>query len=495
MIAWGPFRPDAGGPGTGFAQIADSVLPQTAVITSPYGQRSPTIGYRPFPSLITVPGAGALAGGAPRGSLSLVTSGGASQVYVGTATTIEQLQGDYTFSTIEGGRTVTAGDDVSFLRFGSFLLNTDTTDGFKAYNFDTPAGNNVVATAPTARRLFSCSNVVFALGCNGINTRMQSSGMGDHTAWNTLGADGVTFADGGALVEGVDLKNGAAVVFQAEAMRVIQFGNAASPALYSTSKAANGRGSVGYRSVVSFDGAVYFLAPDGFYKFDLEHGNTPIGAEKVNRWFLAHATTDLSTVQGSVDPQNKIVCWRYRSITNVSSTVFNDMICYDWQLDEWFTVTVATSALTRITTPGYTMDSMAAFGDMDSIQTLMDDPFWGGGAPLYGAIDGNNKFATFSGPAMAATLQSYVTHNPVSGIITRATPLSDDPTSTLQLGVKRSLSDAMTWKPKTGKGRAGRVAVRGGGVQIAFQENFPAGDMWTFANGVDDLASSQNGPV
>ncbi len=43
------------------------------------------------------------------------------------------MDATYQWTDIETGRTVTGGDDVSFLHFGSYLLNTDTTDGFKAY--------------------------------------------------------------------------------------------------------------------------------------------------------------------------------------------------------------------------------------------------------------------------------------------------------------------------------------------------------------------------
>lgn len=489
MSAWGPFRPDVAGPGSGFAQVADSVLPKSCVVNG-----SPNIGYGPFPSMSTPSTAGALSG-APRGSISLTDNSGGSQVYFATASTIEQLQADYTFVAIDTGRAVTSGDDVIFLHFGSYLLNTDTTDGFKAYNIDAPAGNNTVTGAPVARYIFGCNNVVFALDCDGNNRRLQSSGVGDHTAWTTLGADGKTFEDGGALLCGVDLKNGNAVVFQETAMRIIRFGGAGSLALYEIDKAADGRGTVGERSVVSFDGQVFYWATDGLYKFDLTNGNTPIGAEKFNRWFLEQlATADLSTIQGSVDPVNKIVCWRYRSITNASTTVFGNMICYDWQLNEGFTVTCDTAALARITTPGYTLDGMDAFGPLDSITVPLDDRFWQGGAPLFGALDSNYKFATFSGAALAATLESSVSNNPTTGVINWATPLDDSPDGTLQLGVSDALEDAITWKTGAAKVSAGRVPLRGRGMNIAFRRNITAASDWTSATGIDHIKGSQGGP-
>lgn len=492
-IPWGPWRPDVTVPNSGFCQIADSVLPISGGLGQ-YGAQ--LISYGPFPQLVAPANAGALSA-APRGSISLTLNDGTNQVYYATASTIEQLQSGFTFSAIDTGRTVTAGDDVSFLHFGAFLLNTDTTDGFKAYNVQTPAGNNAVVGAPTARFLFTCNNVVFALDCNGNNKAWQSSALGDHTEWVLGGANGGVFPDGEALIAGVDLKNGNGLIFQKNAMRLIQFGNAVTPALYSIVKASDGRGSVGERSVVPLDGTVYFLDTDGFYKFDLSNGNTAIGAEKINRWFLSQIDNSrLSEVQGSLDPKNKIVCWRFPSITNPSQTVFDRMICYDWQLNEWFTLTVDTSSLARIATPGYVLDAMDVFGTLDGMNQIpLDDRFWQGGAPVFAALNSSFIFSTFSGSPMAATLQSYMSDAPQATMMRMAKPISDDISSTVQIGTQFALSDSTIWRPAVGRGRAGKVPVRGVGTNVAFQENHPASATWTYANGIDYPAAGASGAV
>lgn len=475
MLAYGPWRPDVGGPNSGFATTADSVLPQAA---------ASGIGYGPFPQFVTAGGATALSG-APRGSISLVKFDGTWQVYFGTVSTIEQLSASYGFTSISTGHACTAGDDWSFLHFGSYLLNTNTTDGFRAYNVETPAGNNTVSGAPSARSLFSCNNVVFALDCDGNNRRIQSSGIGDHTTWNTKGANGKTFEDGGALICGVDLKNGSAVVFQDAAMRLIQFGGAPGGALYSITKVADGRGAVSERSVVSFDGMVFYLASDGFYKFTLG-GNEPIGAEKVNRWFLEQVSVaDLPNVQGAVDPKNKIVAWR------ISST---QLLCYDWQLNEWFTATASTTALSRVATPGYTIDDIDSFGVLDSLVIPFDDRFWQGGQPVFAGLDVDYKYATFSGTPMAATLETCVMNSGTNDIMNRATPIDDSPDGTLQIGTSANLTVDLTWKAGVARqSGSGTVPLRARGNNIAFRRNITAGSDWTFANGVEHLEAAKGG--
>lgn len=485
MVAWGPFRPDVGGPNSGMAEIADGVQPQAA---------GTGIGYGPMPALVTPANAAALSG-PPRGSISLRLFDGTQRVFYGTATGISALQNDFSWLVIATGLTVTAGDDISFCHFGAYLLNSNTTDGFKAYNVEVPAGNNAVTDAPKARFIFSCNNVIFALDCNGNNKRMASSGIGDHTAWNRLGANGKTFEDGGALLWGTDLKNGAAIIFQDDASRLIQFGGAPGGALYTIAKIADGRGSVGERSGVSFDGMVFYLATDGFYKFTLAGGNEPIGAEKINRWFLDRVDQSrLSEVQGSIDPLNKIVWWRYPTLNITSATVFHDLIGYDWQLNEWVTATVNTASLGRLSTPGYTLDQMDGFGVLDVIDIPLDSRFWQGGQPVFAALDANYKFASFTGTAMAVTLRSCVMNSPTSALIGWATPMSDAANSTLAIGVKDNLSDPIAWGDPQSKVRNGATPQRVRGLNIQLQEAIPAAAIWNYANGVEHIKSAQGGP-
>lgn len=488
MIPWGPWRPDTAGPNTGFASIADNVLPFNL---------GRSIGYLPVPMFATTGGAGALSG-APRGNISLLLDDGSSAVFYATASTIESLGSAFTFTAIDTGRSVTSGDDVSFLHFGSKLLNTDTTDGFKAYDVQAPAGNNAVAGAPTARFIFSCNNVVFALDCNGNNRRMQSSGVGQYDAWTTLGANGKTFEDGGALIAGVDLKNGVAVIFQTDAMRLVQFGNAVSPALYSITKAADGRGSVGERSVVSFDGMVFYITPGlEFFRFDLQNGNVPIGAEKADKWLQANiSTANGSKIEGAVDPLNKIVWWRFISIGNSSTTVSDRLIGYDWQVNEFVTGTVNLTSLTRISTPGYVLDAMDGFGTLDGMQQIpLDDRFWQGGAPLFGGLGSDLKFGTFSGANAAATLRAYTQNLELSTLITEITPISDNRSSTLQIGASDDLSSALAFTTAIGRNRAGKYPIRKRGLNLTLQENHAASAVWTFSHGLDYPQASKGGSV
>lgn len=470
MQNWGPWRPDVGGPNSGMAAIANSVLPQAA---------AEGIGYGPMPALVTATGAVAAAG-APRGSIALQKADGSWQVYFASSAKIQLLTSVYGWTDIETGRTVTTGDDVSFCLFGKYLLNTDTTSGFKAYDIEAGGSNTTVSAAPTARYVFSCNNVVFALSCGGNTKRMQSSAIGSHSNWTTEGADGKTFEDGGPLVCGCDLKNGAALIFQEYAMRLIQFG--VGPATYDVKKVSDGRGIVSSRSMVAFDGMVFYLSTDGFYKFSLSEGNKPIGAEKVNRWLSTRIdTTEYENVQGAADPFNKVVWWRINATT---------LLGYDWQLDEFFTATASTSALTRIATASLTFDDITAA--FDSILEAYDSRFFQGGQPVFGALDSSYKFATFSGGAAAATLRSCVLSGPRSKRFVWATPVSDADDSTLAIGVSDSLSASLEWETAATRNDEGEVPLDARGRRFAFEEAIPAGAEWTYSNGIDNIVANED---
>lgn len=471
-VAWGPYRPDVGGPNSGIAKQANNVLPQAA---------GNGIGYGPMPALITATGAEALSG-APRGIISVQKASGAYAVFAATGSKIEEMDSSYQWSDVETGRTVTSGDDVSFCYFGKYLLNSDTTDGFKAYDVELGGTNSAVSGAPAARALFSCNNVVFALGTSANNRRMQSSAIGDHTNWTTNGADGKTFEDGGTLIGGRDLKNGAAVIFQENAIRLVQFGGGA--ALYTIQKLADGRGAVSDRSIVSFDGMAFYVATDGFYKYTLGGGNEPIGAEKVNRWLAAQvAASGYEAIQGALDPFQKIVWWRLTG---------NLLIGYDWQLNEFITSSVQTSALTRIATPGVTLDSLTTLY-LDSMTEALDSRFYMGGVPLFGALDADYKFATFAGSALQATLQTNDIALPESQLVSWCSPDSDASNSTIALGVSDTRSTTLTFKTPAARKASGRVPLRGRGKVIGFRETIPAGASWNYSNGVNDIVAAGGG--
>lgn len=474
MISWGPWRPDVGGPNSGVATVADGVLPQSA------GQG---IGYGPMSQLVTAGGAVAL-GDTPRGGLALRRQDGAWQDYFATADKIRVLTSAFGWTDIETGRTVTSGADVSFAQFGVFLLNSDTTDGFKAYNYEAGGANSAVSGAPTCAEICVCNNVVFGLNLSTNNRRMVSSAQGDHTNWKTEGADGKTFEDGGALVAMRDMRNGTGIIWQEGAIRQVQFGAAPQGALYTISKVADGLGSVSSRATAAYNGRAWWLSDGGPY--ELVAGGEPeaIGNEKVNRWLAGTlASSEYINVQAAADPGRKMTWFRLNSTT---------LLGFHWLMREWVTAPAQTLALTRFATPAVVIDDISTIIDNDS--DTIDSLALQGGLPALGGLDSAQKVGRFTGGAMAYTLQSGELFAGGSQRFQMASPISDNDAATLSIGTKDKLSGTLNYSTPTARDDDGNVPLDDRGRVYAFRETGIAGSTWTYSNGVDSVVSVPDAP-
>lgn len=490
MIPYGPLAPDAGTTREGTCLVAQGVLPRTE-------------GYGPAPQLVTPGGAAALPA-APRGAITCIKRDGTTAVFFLTETTLYLLENDYTWTSIQNGFSCTGGDDWSCEQFGDKLLFTNTTDGLQAYDIEAGGAVAYIAAAGDPREIFICANMVFALDCeDNTSTRdnrlIRNSDFNDHTKWSGGAADTQPLEGGGALIAGFALKNNTALIVQEHALRLLQFGNAGGSALYSLNEVSNWRGSASKKATISFDGTVYGLSTDGFFRFSL-NGLEFIGHGFIDDWFLNQrvAQARLAEVQGVADPGRKIVLWRYPTDADASSTVFENIIGFAWAFGEprWFTWAENTTYLSRLATSGYTLTSAgAAFSTLAGAPDIpIGDRFWQGGGQFLAALGSDLKYAAFSGSNQAISLQTSTSNSPVTTLIQWATGIDDAP-GTLTLGVSDSLEDALTWKDPASKGRAGRFPLRGRGMNIAFKRDVPAGSTLTELKGIDHIRGSAGGPT
>jgi hypothetical protein len=246
------------------------------------------------------------------------------------------------------------------------------------------------------------------------------------------------------------------------------------------------------RSCISFDGLCFFLASDGFYKFS-GAGLEPIGAEKINRWFLEEVDqANFHLVRGSIDPLNKMVWWSYKRAIDSSETIQEVLLGFDWQLQRWVTGTEQTAALTRLATVGLTYDE--ATGTYDSQTLTYDDRALLGSEPLFGALDENLKFSLFTGTNAAATITTAISSLGASMLVAWAETDSDAATATLELGVRDRLAATTTWKTAASMTASGRYPLRGRGKALQFRFNVPAAATWTYAHGVQYAKGTEGGP-
>ena len=100
-----------------------------------------------------------------------------------------------------------------------------------------------------------------------------------------------------------------------------------SPLVFEFDKVQLQRGCKISGSVVSLGRNVFYLSDDGFYVFD-GNSSRPIGAEKINKYFLSRFQSNNSArMSAVVDPLRQIVVWSYASVDSGDGTP-DELIIY-----------------------------------------------------------------------------------------------------------------------------------------------------------------------
>lgn len=472
MIPFGDFAPGLAAVTAGRSPVIDGVIPRADG------------SYVPMAQLITLGSSDALPS-APKGHLSAPLADGTYARYIATASNWYLVNADGTLTSIASGHTVPSGDQESFIRFGTKLIGTNITDGMRAYDVESGGAVSAIPNSPDARFIFEVGGAIFALDCDADNRLMRNSDVNDHTQWtNGTGvADSQPFEDGGALIAGVAIAQGAALIFQREAVRLLTI--TGSSVFYTLTQLAKNVGAVAAKSVVAVPGGACFLDTNGF-NFASGGGVVPIGTvQGISEWFLGEVSAaDLVKVEGSYDRFRRIVWWRYPA-SGDSDDVFSKMLGYHVDLQKWVTLTVDTSALFTTALPGYTWDTMPDLSWDTSSDVPWDDRSLAGGEPLFGGMDADFKFATFSGTPMAVTMETAQADLGSSRMFDRVALIGDGSAATLEIGVADRLQDAITWKDSVALVASGTFPVRARGRVVQYRLSRAAGDSWTYTKGLD----------
>lgn len=98
--------------------------------------------------------------------------------------------------------------------------------------------------------------------------------------------------------------------------------------------AVNVHGTPAPDSLVSYGNTVFYQAEDGFYGFDGVNP-IPIGANKINRWFLQHIGTQfLDQTVGYLDLPNRCVRWAFGQTAPLDTTLIYSLEANRWSVAE-----------------------------------------------------------------------------------------------------------------------------------------------------------------
>lgn len=464
---WTPDQPGISGSLT----TATNVVPQQ-------------VGYGPFPSAAVYSSAASqpllssFAG--VYGNTLVLFAGGATKLFkfndITTALTDVSKAGSYTST-----------DGWEFAQFGNIVIAANNEDVLQAWNLtSSTAFADLSASAPIAKFVTVVRDFVVAanIGSGTNPSKVQWSDLNDETDWTsgaTSQADYQEMSDGGNIT-GLTGGEFGLVLMERAIARMTYSG---SPYFFQFDIISRGLGCIEPGSVAQYGQTTFFLSDNGFYSCNGQ-ALDPIGAEKVDRFFLTDADqTALSQMSATIDPLRKLVIWEYRDNNQNSS-----LLIYNWQVKRWSYAVTDADYLSTATTPGLTLDALDIFGTVDSITTSFDSRVWVGGKATLAGIRGSS-IITFSGGNTGAEIATGDIELSQNSVVTVIKPIVDQGSCNAQIASRRGLNDDINYSATSVQNADGRCPVRSAG-RFHRIKLLPTGD-WTAAVSMDIEAATQGG--
>ena len=481
VIQFGEFLPDQPPLGSTGATVAKNVIPAAK-------------GYRCFRALSALSGVatnkilGMFAGKDDDGNTALY-AGDSGKLYLFNA-----ADSTLTDKSKAGGYSTSADDRWSSAQFGETLLVTNYDDVIQTATVG-QAGvfADLGGSPPKAKHIAVVRDQVMLGnvndGVDGVKPyRLWWSGINSATSWTSGTSlsdyqDVVDVGDCTGLVGGEH----AIALFDRAIVRLSFVG---APLIYQVDKLTHQRGCSVPGSVASVgSGMVFFLSDDGFWM--LRGGQlTPIGAEKINRFFLDRfKVSSKENVVSAVDPVNQNVIWAYPSTASADGEN-DEILIYNYNLNRWSSVETECTALAQLFTSGYTLEQLDNISSsIDALTTSLDSPIYKGGSFFFaGAKD--KKVHSFTGDCLDATIETgEFTVSPgrrslVNTVLPHLTAKSgQSPTVSVAVGSRQRQIDQPTFTAASSINADGYCPVRSLGAYHRVRLSI-TGD-WQLAQGID----------
>ena len=433
-----------------------------------------------------------------------------------------------------------------FIQFGNFAIATNGSEKVQYYDVTSSSYfGDLAATAPIAkfvtvvRDFVVCANI----GAGTNPARVNWSDINDPTDWTAGAASQSDFQelpDGGDITSIVGGEFG--IVFLEKA--IVRMTYIGSPLFFQFDTISRNVGCIEGGSVAQYSGVTYFLADDGFYSCNGQQV-TPIGAEKIDRFFFNNANIgDIDSISSSIDPERNLVIWNY---TNVSGA--RELLIYNFQTQKWCSADTDVDYLGTLATTGTSLEgidtaynitagsfvatkqytirsvgttdytligavantvgvlftatgvgsgtgvaidmaaSAAALKTIDTLVTTMDDRLYKGGKFIFGGVR-DAKIITFTGTNATASITTNDLEYGYNSVLTLIRPSVDNGSASVSVASRRMLDDTITFGSSVSASEEDRCAVRSAGRY--HRVNFvPTGANWFSAIGMDIDYSEQ----
>lgn len=395
MINFGEWLPDISALNSSGVTEAKNVVPAMK-------------GYRSFKSLSALSGAatakiiGLYAGKDDDGNAALY-AGDAGKLYRMSA-----ADSSLTDKSKSGGYS-TSGNVWKFAQFGETLIATNYNDAPQTVTVGgAPVFADLGGSPPKAKHIAVVRDQVMLAnindGVDGVKPyRIWFSGINSAVSW-TSGTNLSDYQDVADVGDCNGLVGGehAIALFEKALVRITFVG---APLVYQFDTLST-RGCAVPGSVASVgSNLIFWLSDDGYYMLRGDE-LVPIGAQKINHWFLDRfKAADRANVVSGIDPINQNVIWAYPNLSS-SDGENNEILIYNYHLNRWSYAEQDCTAIAQLFTSGYTLEQLDNISSsIDALPASLDDGVYMGGTFFFaGAKD--KKVQSFTGDSLAATIET-----------------------------------------------------------------------------------------
>jgi hypothetical protein len=440
---------------------------------------SQAIGYGPFPTPVSFSSAAAenltslYAAKAPDSNTYFFAAG---------ATKIYTVSGSGTLTQVNTGLTTGTNDRVRFTQFGKSVIICNNSNKLKSWVLGTSSTfAEVAATAPIAKFITVVRD--FVVCANTFETTQQQyrvrwSAINDETDWvenvNTQ-SDYQDIPDGGQIM-GIRGGEFGLVLLERAIHRMTYVGT---PFIFQFDNISRNKGCMVSGSVAQYQGITFFLSDDGFYMCDGQQV-VPIGAEKVDRFFLSDASeANYSTMSAAIDPVRKLVIWNYQSVDATRK-----LMIYNFQTKKWTYGDANTDYLGEASSGASTLEELDSISaSLDALTTSLDSLLYIGGKYFLGGTYGTRVYS-FTGANLTGSIATGDIDVGANSVVTLARPIVDNGSGSLSVASRTLLNQSVTYGTSTAADSENRVSLRSAGRYHRLKL-VPTGSNWKTAVAID----------
>jgi len=452
-IEFGAFTPDLAPSHSPHLTVAQNVRPIAN-------------GYAPFGDFLSV--AGDL-GAAFVGGGSFIGSDGNSTLLAATAAKLRKYSGSWSDVS-----SIATTHRWHFAQFGDNVIYANGGALGKYDLIGATAGS--IAGAPTnAIDVATVKDFVVSLNAD---SSINWSDDNDSSNWTTGQADNQPLLDGGSGVRIIGGEYG--IILQKNTIRRLTY-TGVQDVWFQLDVISPEVGCMAAGSACNVGRLIFFLSERGFEMCDGE-SVTPISDEILNRWFFGQfSRADIGNIWSAIDPRRNEVLWAMPGSPGL-------ILLYNWSLKKFSYIVTGVTGLLNGLTPAISIDALdAIYGNLDAIPLSLDDPSFAGGNPLFLVANASNVIGSFSGTAMAATLQQKnIELTPGRRTRLRSMrPVTDATSASASVNVKLNAGDGENLVAASSMRGNGKLPIRANGRYFDNSLTIPAGTTWTYLQGCE----------